>query len=345
MALEDLLKKLVSAPSISGFEKNVRDVMIKEIKPYVDDIRVDRVGNLIARKGKGAPKVMIAAHMDELGLIVRHIDKKGFIQFDTVGGWDERILPATKVRVYGSKGALVGMVGTKPPHLQEKEEQKHPIKLKDMYIDIGAGSEKEAREAGVRVGDFITHYGEVSKMLKRRVTGYGFDNRLGCLALIEIVKKVKGFKGTLYAVGTVQEETGLIGVRGSAFGINPDVVVALDTTIAGDTPDIKPGEVPIKIGGGPVLVIKDASSIINPKVREWIDSTAKKIRMPLQYEVTSAGATDAAVMPITREGIPSGTVSIPTRYLHTPVEMADLSDLEKVVKLLSEAVGTASKYF
>jgi len=342
--MEDLLRKLVDAPSISGSEENVRDLIKKELKG-MDEIRVDRIGNLIARKGKGKPKIMLAAHMDELGLMVKFINEKGFIKFDTIGGWDERILPAKKFKVHGSKGSVIGVIGSKPPHLQEKEEQKVPYKAKDLYIDIGVKNKKEAEKAGVKVGDFITRYGQLNHLLGSRVTGYGFDNRIGCLVMIETMKRLKGFKGSVYAVGTIQEELGLIGIRGSAFGIEPDVVLALDTTIAGDTPELKPGDAAINLSAGPALAIKDAVGVINPRVKKWITDSAKKAKVKLQYEVMSGGATDASVVPMIKEGIPAGSILVPTRYVHTPVEVADMKDIESAVKLVLEAIKSAPKYF
>lgn len=342
--MENLLRKLVDAPSISGSEKDVRDLMMKELKPYVDEIRVDKIGNLIARKGKGSPKVMLASHMDELGLMVKFIDDKGFIRFDTIGGWDNRILPAKKFRIHGSKGCVVGVVGSKPPHLQEKKEQETPFKLKDMYLDIGAKNKRDVKSAGVNVGDFVTRHGEMSNLIGSRVTGYGFDNRIGCLVLIEIMKRLKNVKGSVYAVGTIQEELGLIGVRGPTYGIEPDVFLALDTTIAGGTPDLKPGE-GVVMGDGPTLAIKDAVGVVNPKVKKWVTDSAKKAKIKLQYEVMSGGATDASVVPMIKEGIPAGSILVPTRYVHTPIEVADFKDIENTVKLGLEVVKSASKYF
>jgi putative aminopeptidase FrvX len=343
--MEKLLEKLVDAPSISGSEENVRDLIRKELKPHVDEIRVDRIGNLIARRGKGNPKVMLAAHMDELGLMVKFIHERGFIKFDTVGGWDERVLPGKKFRIHTSRGSVIGVIGTKPVHLQEKEEQKIPFKFKELYMDVGAASKKEAEKAGISVGDFITRHGKMDRMMGSRVTGYGFDNRIGCLVMIEVMKRLKSFRGSVYAVGTIQEELGLIGVRGPAFGIGPDVVLALDTTIAGGTPELKPGEVSIDLSGGPALAIKDAVGVINPKVKKWVTETARKAGIPLQYEVMSGGATDASVIPMVKEGIPSGSILVPTRYVHTPVEVADMKDIEKSVKLVLEAVKSAHSYF
>jgi len=342
--MEKLLKKLVEAPSISGFEDNIRDLMKKELKGHVSSIKVDKVGNLIAQKGKGSPRIMISAHMDELGLMVKFIDKDGSIKFETVGGWDERILPARKVVVYGSKGPVTGVIGTKPVHLQEKDDKKRPIDKKELSIDVGTDSDKETERLGIQVGDFITNHGELSRMAGSKVTGHGLDDRVGCLELIEVMKSVKKFKGTLYAVGTVQEEMGLIGVRGSMYGINPDVMLSLDTTYAKSS-EMKPGEVNAELGKGPVVEIKDAMSFMNPRIKNWVLKTAKAKGIKLQYDVSSGGAQDSSVGAITREGIASGAVSTPTRYLHTPVEVADMSDVKNVVVLVSEMIKNAGKYF
>ena len=340
-----LLSKLVEAPSISGSEQSVRDVIQKELRPHVDEIKVDRIGNLIARKGKGSPKILLAAHMDALGLMVKYIDKQGFISFETIGGWDERVLPGMKVHIHGSKGAVVGVIGTKAVHLQEKDEQKVPYKLKELFIDIGAGSSEEAGKAGISIGDFITRSGEVSKLLGTKATGAGFDNRVGCAVLIETMKRLKAFKGTVYACGTVQEEIGLIGVRGTIFGTEPDVVLALDTNIAGDTPEVKPIESNLALGKGVTVDMKDAISITNPKVKKWILETAKQNKLNVQLNVMSGGATDASIAPMIREGVPGACLAVAVRYVHTPVEVVDVNDMESCVKLAVECVKSAGKYF
>ena len=341
----DNLKKLVDADSISGYEENIQDVLTQMLKKHVDEIRIDKMGNVIARKGKGSPVIMFAAHMDEIGLIVKYIDKEGFIFFDKIGGWDERILPTKKVLVHGSKGPVPGVIGSKPPHIQDKDESKKPVKLKDMFIDIGAKNEDDVKKAGISVGDFITRQGSVDRLLGERVTGRGFDNRVGCLVMTEIAKRSDKFKGTAYFVGTVKEEIGLIGVRGSAFSINPDVLVALDTSIAGDVPGISKPEVPLTIYDGPALDIKDAMSIIHPKVKKWVKETAEKNKIKLQFDVMSGGATDASVTPTIREGIPSGALNVPVRYIHTPIEVADMKTVENAVKLGVKMLESAHKYF
>lgn len=343
--MQDMLKKLIEVPSVSGFEDDLSSILIKELKPYVDEVRTDKIGNVIAKKGSGSPKIMLAAHMDEIGLIVKHITKEGFLNFEKIGGWDERILPTKKVIIHGNKGPVQGVIGCKPIHLQEREEQKQPVKLKEMFIDIGASNEGDVKKAGISVGDFISNHGSLEKLFGSRVSGHAFDNRIGCLVLSEVAKTVKKFKGTLYLVGTIKEEIGLVGIRGSSYSINPDVVLAVDTTIAGDVPGLTPADSPLKLGKGPSLEIKDAISVVHKKVKKWVNETAKKSKINIQYDVMSGGATDASVVPMIREGIPSGALSVPTRYVHTPVETADMKDIESCVKLCVKLVETGSSYF
>jgi len=341
----DSLKKLVDADAISGYEENIQILMEKELKKYADEVKVDKIGNVIARKGKGSPVAMFAAHMDEIGLIVKYIDKEGFIIFDKIGGWDERILPTRKVIIHGSKGSVLGVIGSKPPHIQDRDESKKPVKLKEMFIDIGASSESDVKKAGISIGDFITNHGSAEKLLGSKVTGHGFDNRIGCLVLLETAKRLKQFKGTAYFVGTVKEEIGLIGVRGSTFGINPDVLLALDTGIAGDVPGITSAEVPITLSDGPALDIKDAMSVIHPRVKKWVKETASNNKIKLQFDVMSGGATDGSMGATIREGIPSGALTVPTRYIHTPIEVADMKVIENCAKLCVKLVESAGKYF
>ena len=340
--MEDLLKRLVDSASISGYEKNIRDLISKEIKPYVDEIKVDKIGNLICKKGSGSPKVMLTAHMDEVGLMVKYIDEDGFIKFEPVGGWDPKVLLSQKFKIHGTKGPIIGVIGSKPIHLQDREDVNKIVKLNDMFIDIGAKNKKEVAAIGIRLGDFITIYGEFNKLNGSRITAHGFDDRIGCLVMIEVMKNLKKFKGTVYAVGTVKEEIGLVGVRGSAFSINPDVVISLDTTTSGDTPELKPYEAPARMGLGPVLVVKDAISIIQSEMKEWVEDVAKKNKIKIQFDILSGGATDASVTPMIREGIPSIAILTPTRYLHTPTEVADMNDVKNAVTLVTELVKSAS---
>lgn len=346
MAVKRTLKKLVEAPGVSGSEGNVRDVIKKELKNNVDEIRTDSIGNLITKKGNGKFKVMLTAHMDELGFVVKHITDKGFIKFAPVGGWDPRVIPAQKIRVYTEKGEVTGVVGSKPIHLQEKDEKDKTLKIKKLFVDIGAKDKKDVERSGVQIGDRIELHRNASDLKNNRITSNGLDNRVGCAALVEVMKKIKPANTTVYGVGTVQEEMGLIGVRGSAFGINPDVALVLDITTAGDFPGVnKEEDISIELNKGPAILLKDSRSTIHPRVKDLFVKTAKENKIPYQFEIATAGATEAATAPIIREGKPGGALSIPGRYLHTGVEVIDIRDLKKTVKLMEKSLKNIKNYF
>lgn len=346
MAIEKTLKKLVDAPGISGSEGNIRDIIKDELKNNVDEIRTDSIGNLITKKGNGKFKVMVTAHMDEPGFIVKHITKKGYIKFAPIGGWDPKAIPAQKVRIYTDKGEVIGVVGSKSIHLQSKKEMEKVSKLKKLFIDIGAKDKKDAEKHGVQPGDRVELYRELSKLKNSRITSNGLDNRAGCAALIELMKKIDPKNITVYGVGTVQEEIGLVGIRGSAFGVNPDVVLVMDTTTAGDYPGVsEKEESPIKLGKGPVILLKDALSLINSKIKKLFMDIAKKNKIPYQFEVISGGATEAATVSMVREGKPGGALSVPGRYIHTGVEVIDTKDLKKTVKLMKKSIENIKTYF
>ena len=322
--MKDLLEKLSNAPGISGFEDEVRDLMITELKDYVDEIEVDQLGNLIARKN-GKPngrKIMLAAHMDEIGLMVRYIDKKGFIKFSKIGGINDQMLLNQSVYIQSSQGNVTGVIGSKPPH-------------ENMFIDIGAKDKEEAEEL-VSVGDPIIIKQEFEELRNGLVMGKALDNRVGCATLIEVLKKAET-DATVYGVGTVQEEVGLKGAKTSAFSINPDMALALDVTISGDHPGIKEDEAPSMAGKGPAIILTDASGrgLITPsKVKDLLISTAKEEEIPYQVEVSDGGTTDATSIHLTRAGIPTGVISPASRYIHTPVSVVNLDDVENAVKLI-----------
>jgi putative aminopeptidase FrvX len=335
--MKDLLKKLSNAPGVSGFENEVRDLMTGELNEYVDEISVDNMGNLIAIK-KGDPgnkKVMLAAHMDEIGLMVRFIDKKGFIKFSKIGGINDQMLLNQTVYIQTAKGNVTGVIGSKPPHKMKAAERKKILEFEDMFIDIGASSKEEALKR-VNIGDPVIIQQEFKELDNRLVMGKALDNRVGCAILIEVLKQVD-CEATLYGVGTVQEEVGLKGAKTSAFGINPDMALALDVTISGDHPGIKEEEAPAQAGKGPAIILTDASGrglITHPQVKELLISTAEEERIPYQLEVSDGGTTDATSIHLTREGIPTGVISPASRYIHTPVSVVNLDDVENAVKLI-----------
>lgn len=335
--MKDLLKKLSNAPGISGFEDEVRDLMIAELEDYVDELRIDHLGNLIAMK-KGEPegkKIMLAAHMDEIGLMVRYIDKKGFIKFSKIGGINDQMLLNQTVYIQSSGGNITGVIGSKPPHKMKESEKKQILKHDNMFIDIGATSREEAEEL-VNVGDPIIIQQEFEELRNGLVKGKALDDRVGCAVLMEVLKRVES-KATIYGVGTVQEEVGLKGAKTSAFSINPDMALVMDVTISGDHPGIKEEEAPSRAGEGPVIILTDASGrgiITNPKVKELLISTAEKEEIPYQLEVSDGGTTDATAIHLTRQGIPTGVISPATRYIHTPISVVSMEDIENTVKLI-----------
>jgi len=347
MKLVELLEKLSNANGVTGREDEVRELMNKYLKPYVDEIREDKLGNLIAfKKGKkGAPTVMLAAHMDEIGLMIKNIKKKGFLQFTKIGGIDDRILLAQKVIVHTDKGPLNGVVGSKPVHIQTEEERKKVIDAEKLFIDVGAKDKEEAEKMGVQVGDVVSFDTRFARLSNNVVLGKAFDNRVGCAIMIEAMKRLQNVDCNVYAVGTIQEEVGLRGAAIAAFQLEPDVGIALDASVAGDTPGVGEGEAPAKMGEGPVLTVADAGLIAHPKVLRLLIDSAKENKIPYQLETGIKGSTDAARIALTREGVPSGVIAIPARYIHSPAAILNLEDAEKAVKLTVAAIRKASKYF
>jgi endoglucanase len=347
MTLVEILEKLANASGVTGREDEVRSLMIKYLKPYADEVKEDKIGNVVAiKKGKkNASKLMLAAHMDEIGLLVKTITKEGFLQFMKMGGIDDRVLLAQKVMVCTENGLLHGIIGSKPPHIQKEDERKRVLASDELFIDIGAENQEEARKMGVRIGDPVEFDIKFAKLSKDVVIGKAFDDRAGCVAMIEVMKRLEKTDCTIFAVGTVQEEVGCRGAVTSAFGLSPDLGIALDVTVAGDTPGVKESEAPVKLGKGPSLGIADSGLITHLKVLKLLIDTAEENKIPYQLEAGLAGTTDASRIALAREGVPSGPLSIPTRYIHSPTSMINLTDVENVIKLTLAAVKNIPKRF
>jgi endoglucanase len=347
MTLAETLEKLSNATGVAGREEEVRSLMKKSLKPHVDEVKEDKLGNVIGiKKGeRNAPKVMLAAHMDEIGLLVKTISKEGFLQFTKIGGIDDRILLAQKVIVYTEKGPIHGIIGSKPPHIQKEEERKKVPTFDELFIDVGAQSQEEAKKMGVKIGDSVVFDIKFAKVGKNIVIGKAFDDRVGCAVMVEAMRLLEKTKCTVYAVGTVQEEVGLRGATTAAFGIYPDVGIALDVTIAGDVPGVKEVEAPIKLRKGPSLTIADYGLITHPKVLRLLVDAAEENKIPYQLETGLPGSTDAARISLTREGVPSGVISVPTRYIHGPAALLSLEDAENAAKLTAIAIQKIPKYF
>lgn len=347
MSLNQNLEKLSNACGVVGRENQVRTLLVEMLKPYSDEIQIDRMENIIAiKKGKPkAPRIMLAAHMDEVGLMVKTINKDGFLQFSKMGGIDDRILPAQKVVIHTKKTIYPGIIGSKPPHIQKEEERKKIINLDALFIDVGAENKEDAINRGIAIGDAVAFDVQYNKLGRDVVMGKAFDNRAGCAAMVETMKLLEKTECTVCAVGTVQEEVGLRGAATAAFGVDPDLALALDVTFAGDVPGVREYDTSVKMGKGPALTISDSGLITHPKILRWLQDTAEKEKILIQLESGLLGSTDAARISITRQGIPSGTISIPTRYIHSPVGVLSLKDVEESAKLAAAAIRKAAKYF
>ncbi len=320
--MKDLLVRLTEAYGPSGSEGPVREVIRKEVQAYVDEIRVDALGNLIClKKGAGGGKnVLLDGHMDEIGLMVTHITEKGFLRFGSIGGVNPFV--ALGQRVYFENGTL-GVVGS--DRIQEPKE----MKIDKLFIDIGAQDREEA-EQKVKVGDSAGFF-QPAVNLGNRFVAKALDDRAACAVIIQTLKDLGTVAHNVYAVFSTQEEVGLRGARVAAFGISPDVGIALDVTRTGDTPKSKTMEV--SLGNGAAIKVKDSSLICTPAVRDYMVKVAEDRGIKYQMEVLEAGGTDSAAIQLTKAGIPTGAISIPCRYIHSPSEMVDLADMDECVKL------------
>ncbi|NLW22481.1 MAG: M42 family metallopeptidase [Tissierellia bacterium] len=334
MEVKEFLKILSEGSSISGHEFRLNDIIISTFSDYADHISTDSLGNLIAvKKGKNNSsniKIMVAAHMDEIGLMVKDIEDNGFIRFTSVGGIDPRTIVGQEVIVHGSED-LFGVIGSKPPHLQEESEVNKAIKIDDMFIDIGYP--KELVEKLVKVGDPITINREFKALQGSRFTGKALDDKAGIAALLECIKELShiNHESDVYFVATVQEEVGTRGAFTSTYKINPNIGIAIDVGF-GSTPEL-PKSATIDLGKGPGITI---GGNIHPGLREKLVEVAKEYNIPFQIEVSPGPTgTDARAMQITREGVPALCLSIPLRYMHTSVEVVDMKDVKNTAKLLA----------
>jgi len=332
------LGKLVEAVSPSGFEEEAINIWTDRTKKFVDEIKTDVMGNAIAVLNKsGEKKVMFAGHIDEIGFMVTYIDKEGFVYFSTIGGVDLHLVQGQRVWIKTKRTKVLGVVGKKPIHLMDDEDRKKTPKIEELWIDIGAKDENEAKSM-VEIGDpVVSAVGlEVLNSSSDWVIGRGFDDKAGAFVVSETLKILskKKIKPSIYGVATVQEEIGLRGAKASAYGISPDIGIAIDVAFATDFPSMdkrKIGE--INIGGGPVIA---KGPNISPKIFDLLVASAKEEKIPYQIEgISRATGTDANVIQMTKAGVATGLVSIPLRYMHTQVELLSLNDLENAAKLLS----------
>ncbi|PAV30424.1 peptidase M28 [Virgibacillus profundi] len=338
-----MLKDLTDAKGIPGNEKEPREVMEKYISPYADEVFTDNLGSLIAKKtGKeGGPKIMVAGHLDEVGFMVTRIDDKGFVYFQTVGGWWSQVMLAQRVTIMGEDGDVTGVIGSKPPHILSAEARKKPVDIKDMFIDIGATSKEEALEFGVKPGNSVVPYFEFTQLKNEKMLlAKAWDNRIGCAIAIEVLKQLKDVDhpNIVYGVGTIQEEVGLRGAKTAAHKIEPDIGFGVDVGIAGDTPGVSDQEADSELGKGPQIILYDASMVSHKGVRDLIVKTADENKIPYQFSSIAGGGTDSGSIHLTANGVPSLSITIATRYIHSHAAILHRDDFENAVKLIVEAI-------
>jgi endoglucanase len=321
--VKELIKSLVEAFGPAGSEDRVRELIAAEVGKVAREVRTDALGNLIAtvgRKGAGGRRVMLAAHMDEIGIVVSHVDSGGFARFGSIGGVPRQILIGSRVRFADGR---IGVIGS-----EEKRVEGDLPRFDQLFIDVGA---KDRDSAPVKVGD-VACFDRPFVDLGGRLVAKAMDDRVGCAVLVQVLKELGETPHEVHFVFTVQEEVGLRGAQTSAYGIDAEVGIAVDVTTTGDTPEAR--TMAVSLGSGPAIKVKDRGMLSHPGVRRWLVETAEREGIPYQLEVLEAGTTDATVMQTTRAGVPVGVLSIPTRYVHTPSEMVDYGDVLGAVRLL-----------
>lgn len=337
----NFLKMLTEGFGVSGFEYSLSKAVYDEFTELSDSVTIDRLGNVIAHKigtGNGNIKIMLAAHMDEIGFMVKYIEDNGFIRFASIGGIDPRTVIGQEVNVHGSNN-IMGVVGSKPPHLLVDKEEEKAIKLEDMIIDTGYS--KEQLEKLVSIGDTITIKRKTTKLLNDRAAGKSMDDRAGVVVLYETLKQLEGLKhySDVYMVATVQEEVSMSGAFTSSYSIEPDIGIAVDVGF-GRTPELDKAD-SLELGKGPGVTL---GGNIHPGLRKKLMETSKINGVPVQTEIAPGPTgTDARAMQITKDGIPALVISIPLRYMHTSVELLDLNDIDHTARLLAQFINSISE--
>ncbi|TKV10362.1 aminopeptidase [Citrobacter sp. wls615] len=333
----ELLQQLCEASAVSGDEQEVRSVLINALESGVDEITFDGLGSFVARKGERGPKVAIVGHMDEVGFMVTHIDEGGFIRFTTIGGWWNQSMLNHRVTVRTRAGAKIpGVIGSVAPHALTEKQKQQPFSFNEMFIDIGANSREEVEKQGVAVGDFISPEANFARWGDDKIVGKALDNRVGCALMAELLQAVDNPEIILYGVGSVEEEVGLRGAQTSAEHIKPDVVIVLDTAVAGDVPGIDSIKYPLKLGDGPGLMLFDKRYFPNQRLVAALKESAKLSGAPLQFCTMKTGATDGGRYNVMGGGRPVAALCLPTRYLHANSGMISAKDYDALFTLVRE---------
>jgi len=334
-----LLRELSEAFGVPGAEDEVRAMMVRHLSPYAE-VSYDRLGSVIARRqgSSDAPRIMLPAHMDEIGLIVRHITDEGFLRFLQLGGWWPHVVMAQHWIVRTRNGDLPAFSGARAPHLLTDEERNKLVPLKDMFLDIGARNRDHALEMGVRPGDPVAPACSVVEMQGGRLLGKAWDDRLGCAMIIETMRQLaeRGHPNTVYAVGTIQEESGLRGAKTSATAIDPHVAIVAEVTCANDLPGVTQDGTYTELGKGPGICIRDGQMIPSSRLRDFVVRTAEECEIPVQYVSMTGGTTDGTPIQIHGEGVSTLYIGPPSRYIHSHAGIIDEADFDRSVQLLVE---------
>ena len=331
----DLLRELTEASGVPGYEDRVREIARRELRASTDELRADAMGNVVGTiegADRGGHEIAVAAHMDEIGLMVKHVTDEGFLRVDALGGWDARVLRAQRVRVHADGGDLTGVIGSAPPHTLTEEQREKTDRVEDVHIDLGLPVE-EVRER-VDVGDPVTMEQSTVEM-GEHVTGKALDDRVCLFAMLAAARRIDDPEATIHFAATVQEEVGLRGAEALGVDVDPDVAVALDVTVANDLPEFDADEYVTELGAGTAIKLKDSSVITNPKLHRRLREVAEAEGIDYQLEVLTAGGTDTAGFQTAHGAKPVGAISIPTRYLHTVTESAHTDDVVGTVELLT----------
>jgi endoglucanase len=333
----ELLRRIIAVPGVPGFERQVRAIVQDELAPLVDEVRVDRLGNLIATKrGAGGPDILIAAHMDEIGFLVRHVDERGFLRLQPLGSFDPRVLLAQRVIIHSALGTRIqGVIETTvdPLHFASPDDARRPD-VRDLFVDIGT------QAAEIEIGDMVTlDRGMVAT--GDRIVSRALDDRLGLYVMIEALRQIGDHESTIVAVATTQEEVGSRGAVVAAYNVDPDICIALDLTVANDIPGVSPGQEVTRLGDGPAIKIMDTTQISHPGIVRHMRDIARDLDIPLQLEVLNHGGTDASLIQRLRSGVAVVTVSIPARYIHTVNETVAIRDVDLCVSLLTRYLEEA----
>lgn len=338
----ELLKTLTEVDGVPGFEDEVRALLADYLTP-LGQIRRDNLGSLICHQAGDGPRVMLAGHMDEIGFMVTHVSKDGYLKFVQLGGWWDQVLLGHRVVVKTRSGDVVGVIGAKPPHLLAVEERNKIVKKQDMYIDIGASSAEEVEEAGIRIGDAVVPQANFAIMANgKSLLAKAFDDRVGCALVIDTLRHFKDadHPNNLYGVATVMEEVGLRGATTSARAIDPDVALILEVDIAGDVPGIKPEQSRAKLGDGPSIIMYDRGMLPNLKLRDLVIDTAAELDIPLQISAYSVGgSTDGKQIHLHGTGVPTVALGIPSRHIHSHGSIIHRDDYDNGLQLIKALVS------